>query len=97
MMSESTTLPAALQLLPAPEASVRVLVVDDDELDRLAVRRYLQRSSVLVGVEEAGTAAETRERIAASSYDCILLDYYLPGAEGLALLRRSAKPRRTRL
>jgi CheY-like chemotaxis protein len=77
MIPESTTPPAALRPPGTNQAALRILVVDDDELDRLAVRRCLQRSSVLVGVEEAATAAEARERMAASDYDCILLDYYI--------------------
>jgi PAS domain S-box-containing protein len=94
MMTETTTTSVVSRQPRTQEAAFRILVVDDDELDRLAVRRCLQRSSVLVGVEEAGTAAEARERIAASAYDCILLDYYIPGVEGLALLRsiRKAAP-----
>ncbi len=79
--------------LPAParpragDAPMRILVVDDDELDRLAVRRCLLRSSTLVRVDEAATAAELRERIGPGLYDCVLLDYSLPGAEARTLLQ----------
>jgi PAS domain S-box-containing protein len=72
--------------LRAGDAPMRILVVDDDELDRLAVRRCLLRSSTLVQVDEAATAAEMRERIGPGLYDCVLLDYYLPGADALTLL-----------
>src|SRR5690606_9724725 len=40
-----------------------------------------------VQTDEAESAAETLEKIAAAVYDCILLDYYLPGVSGLSLLR----------
>lgn len=80
MHPEMTTARAADPNTRKSEAALRILVVDDDELDRLAVRRCLHRTSTLVRVDEAATAAETRERIAAAAYDCILLDYYIPPA-----------------
>jgi PAS domain S-box-containing protein len=60
--------------------------VDDDEVDRLAVRRSLQQSGIRVMVDEATSAAEAQERIGLAVYDCVLLDYYIPSVEGLALL-----------
>src|ERR1700732_827925 len=65
---------------------VRILVVDDDEADRLAVRRCLHQSGLSVAIEEARTGAETLELIAHSDYDCVFLDYYLPDVAGLSLL-----------
>jgi PAS domain S-box-containing protein len=78
----------------AGQAPLRILLVEDDTFDRLAVRRCLQQSGVSVKVDEAASAAETLERIGASGYDCLLLDYYLPGVQGLALLQaiRAAVP-----
>ena len=70
---------------PAP---LHVLVVDDDAVDREAVRRCLRQSGVMVEVDEAESAAETLRRIASSSYDCVVLDYHLPDLDGVALLRR---------
>jgi DNA-binding NtrC family response regulator len=78
----------------AGQAPLRILLVDDDDFDRLAVRRCLQQCPVSVEMDEAVTAAETLERIDASAYDCVLLDYYLPGVAGLSLLHavRAAVP-----
>ena len=64
---------------------LRILVVDDDETDRLAVRRCFYQSGLSIAVDEAGTAAETLKLIAQSDYDCVLLDYYLPDSPGLTL------------
>lgn len=66
--------------------SVRLLVVDDEQTDLLAVRRALAQSPIPAEIDEATSAAEAMERVASTAYDCILLDYYLPGVEGLALL-----------
>jgi PAS domain S-box-containing protein len=65
---------------------LRILVVDDDEADRLAVRRCLHQSGLSVAIEEARTGAEALKLIAHSDYDCVFLDYYLPDVAGLSLL-----------
>ena len=66
---------------------LRILVVDDDETDRLAVRRYVHQSRGIITIDEASCGAETLEHVAATIYACIFLDYYLPGEDGLALLK----------
>src|SRR5688500_13101457 len=72
---------------PAPRP-MRVLVVDDDELDRLAVRRYLQQSNIDAPVDDAASAPEALRRVTPDAYDCILLDYYMPGVDTVALFRQ---------
>ena len=67
---------------------VRILVIEDDELDRRAVCRYLQQCGILVTADEAASAEETLDRIRSVNYDCVLLDYYIPGVDGLSLLSR---------
>ena len=66
---------------------LRILVVDDDELDRIAVRRHLQQSGVDARTEEACSAKETLEKVQATALDCVFLDYYIPGDDTLKLLR----------
>ncbi|HEX2096469.1 MAG TPA: ATP-binding protein [Solirubrobacterales bacterium] len=67
---------------------LRLLVVDDDELDRRTVRRALRQAGVAAVFEEAGSAAEAVERLRPGSHDCVLLDYYLPGTDPAELLHR---------
>jgi signal transduction histidine kinase len=66
---------------------LRVLLVDDDEVDRLAVKRLLQQAGIQADIEEcvdrAGALAAAREK----AFDCVLLDYRLPGSECAPLLR----------
>ena len=69
-------------------APLRILVVEDDELDRRAVRRCLQQCGIAVTVEYASSAQETLQGIASTGYDCVLLDYYIPGVAGLALFQK---------
>jgi signal transduction histidine kinase/DNA-binding NarL/FixJ family response regulator len=77
----------------APKAETRVLIVDDDELDRRAVRRALTRGALQpVVVEEAGDAATAIQLLTAPDarrrFDCVLLDYDLAGDTGIELLER---------
>jgi PAS domain S-box-containing protein len=69
-------------------APLRLLLVEDDELDRRAVRRCLQQCGIPVIAEDASSAEETLQRIASNGYDCVLLDYYIPGVRGLALFQK---------
>ena len=68
------------------DAALRLLVVDDDESDRLAVRRLLKTSDVHTVIDEASSSHEALEHLARGTYDCVLLDYYIPGAAGHSLI-----------
>lgn len=66
---------------------MRILVVDDDQLDRLAVRRALQEAGISTTVDEAASGAEALGLVGPGSHDCVLLDYFMPGDDSVALLR----------
>lgn len=75
---------------PAPEAvtaPLRVLVVDDDDVDRMIVRRALARAGMAVEVREADSAPAAIAQVAGGALDCVFLDYNIPGGDGLTLLR----------
>jgi DNA-binding NtrC family response regulator len=61
-----------------------LLVVDDEPAARYALRRAFERDCRIL---EAGSTAEAREQLRAERPHVILLDYNLPGEDGLALLR----------
>nr|WP_306300158.1 response regulator [Erythrobacter sp. LQ02-29] len=62
----------------------RVLIVEDDEVQREAVGRLLGTQDVeTVGV---GTATECLEELRDGQYDCMVLDLALPDASGFSLL-----------
>ena len=65
--------------------TVRVLVVDDEEVDRLSVRRLLRHQPMELreAVSGAGALAAVEDN---SPIDCVLLDYYLPDAEACELI-----------
>jgi len=66
---------------------LRVLLIDDDEVDRMSVRRLLGTSSPAPAITECDSGEAALERLGAAVYDCILLDMRLPGQSGLDLLR----------
>ena len=62
----------------------RILIVEDDPLQREAVGKLL--ASHDVETVTAGTAAECLERLREQTYDCMVLDLSLPDASGYSLL-----------
>ncbi len=68
------------------EELLRILIVDDDEIDRMSVRRALLKSGVSVEIDEAETCAEAMTLLHKNLYDCTFLDYGLPDQNGLALI-----------
>ncbi|HEX8408965.1 MAG TPA: response regulator [Thermoanaerobaculia bacterium] len=66
---------------------LRVLVVDDDRVDRLALRRALQQTDFDVTVGEADGVLAAIDLLGAEKFDCVLLDYNLPDGDGLTFLR----------
>jgi signal transduction histidine kinase len=66
--------------------SLRILLVDDDEVDRRAVVRLLRKAGIQADVEEQSDRAGALSAAQAGQFDCTLLDYRLPGTDGVALL-----------
>jgi signal transduction histidine kinase len=67
---------------------VRILVIEDDLVDRLAIRRALEQSTLPTAIDEVADAEEALAKAAASAYDCILLDHDLPRMSGLEISRK---------
>ncbi|ALF55041.1 histidine kinase [Nostoc piscinale CENA21] len=70
------------------EETLRILVVDDDEVDRMAVRRALMQAGVKMELSEADNGHEALLALASITFDCVFLDYRLPDQDGLTLIRR---------
>lgn len=67
---------------------MRLLLVDDDELDRAAVIRALFKSSPQNEIVECENALDCLRLSAEQPFDVILLDYRLPDLDGLATLKQ---------
>ena len=66
--------------------SLRLLLVDDDDVDRLAVKRLLRQTRFDAVVEERIDRASALAAFGTGPFDCVLLDYNLPGADGVEIL-----------
>lgn len=71
---------------PAATGDLRVLVVEDDRIDRLALRRHVTEQKLPYTLTETGTIREARAQLAANRFDAVLLDNRLPDGEGVELL-----------
>lgn len=66
---------------------IRILIVEDDLVDRMACRRALaQHSDFEFVLSEAETGREGLQLAHAQKPDCVLLDYHLPDLNGLEFL-----------
>lgn len=72
---------------PGP-SPIRVLIVDDDAVDRRAVRRALSQAGLDAEIEEADRAEGALGLLASRPFDCVVLDFRLPGTDGFEVLRR---------
>ncbi len=70
-------------------SSLRILLVEDDEHDRLTFRRAFEKDHVTCEITECIRAEEALERIRAdaSSLDVVVIDHKLPGMSGLDLCK----------
>lgn len=66
---------------------VRVLVVDDSQINLEVVSQLLERNGAVVETAESGYAA-LRCLQAADAYDAVLMDVQMPGIDGLETTRR---------
>ena len=74
--------------MTATDKAIRILLVDDDVVDRQNVKRALNRSGLTVETSEASTGMSALEVCEAADFDCLLLDYRLPDFDGADLLER---------
>jgi two-component system, sensor histidine kinase len=80
------TMPVEQSKMSSPD-SLRVLIIDDNPIDREAYRRLLLRApDGSYKVIEAGSGSEGLELCRSARPDCVLLDYLLPDLSGLEFL-----------
>jgi CheY-like chemotaxis protein len=65
---------------------LRVLLVDDDAVDRMSVRRALRHAGVDAQVDEAVDALDAMSMLASGEYHVVFLDFNIPHGDGLTLL-----------
>jgi CheY-like chemotaxis protein len=90
--------PGAVRTAPAmrPGIAGRILVVDDNRINRLVARRMVELLGA-TAVDESASAQDALERCQRHDYDIVLMDIHMPGLNGLdgsAQLRHSLPPGR---
>lgn len=61
------------------EECLRILLIDDDQVDRKIISRYLKGSGIDVDLEESSDPAQAADLIKHNRYDCVLMDFRFPG------------------
>lgn len=64
----------------------RILLIDDDNVDRTMVRRALEKSGLGHDLVEAPDGATGLRHAKEQAFDCVLLDYRLPDVDAFELL-----------
>jgi two-component system nitrogen regulation response regulator NtrX len=70
----------------------KILIIDDEELIRSSLKKYLKRDGYDVSAAESGE--EGLEVFTTEQPDIVLLDLHLPGTGGLAVLESLKKVRK---
>jgi|UPI0003637EC0 signal transduction histidine kinase len=68
------------------EEKLKVLVVDDDEVERMAVRRAFQAANFTIELVEVTNCRSAIAVLCNNTFDCVFLDYCLPDQDGLGFL-----------
>ncbi|WP_414514383.1 ATP-binding protein [Nostoc sp. PCC 9305] len=70
------------------EETLKILVVDDDEVDRLAICSALTTAGVQMQLSEVGNGNDAFSVLSITAYDCVFLDYSLPDRDALTLIQQ---------
>lgn len=67
------------------QPEMNILIIDDDQIDRMAIKRYLA-ALPSANIYEAESGAQALTYLKEYSFDCMFLDYLLPDMDGLQFL-----------
>lgn len=76
-------------MTPASSTALKILLVDDDDVDRLAVLRALGHVEAPVQVQEATSAEAGLALLREARFTCAIVDVHMPGHRGDWLLRKA--------
>jgi len=73
------------------EGKLKILIVDDEIVDRMAINRDLKETDLDIEITEANDAKSAIAILKTNNFDCICLDYLLPDWNGLELVKELQK------
>ncbi|MCK5074886.1 MAG: response regulator, partial [Calditrichia bacterium] len=71
------------------EDKIKILLIDDDEIDREAIIRHINKNLLPYFIDEAGSEEEAVDALSKNDYDVILLDYDLGTATAIDILPKT--------
>lgn len=74
--------------VPQQLSPIRILVVDDNALNRQVASLQLRRQLLHAEVEQAANGEQALEKVRDGSLDIVLLDLLMPGMDGFATARK---------
>jgi PAS domain S-box-containing protein len=66
----------------------QILLIDDDEIDVIKFQKTILKTDLQTQVDICYNATDAFNKLEKKAYDCIFLDYLLPGIDGLQLLKK---------
>ncbi len=69
------------------EQRIKLLIIDDDEVDRLAIKRAIKLSGFNADILMIDRYVQGMESALTETFDCIFVDYNLPGYTGLQFIK----------
>lgn len=72
--------------------NLSILIIDDDQVDREAVCRYLKKRGRTIDFHEACGGKDAEPLLREKKFDCVFLDYNMPDTDGISLLRKVYNP-----
>lgn len=66
--------------------SIKILNIEDEDVDHLALLRMVREKGLAYEVERAANIAEAADLLEKNKYDAVLIDYRLPDGTGLDVL-----------
>lgn len=70
------------------EDTLKILVVDDDEVDRMAVRCALTKAGIQMELSEVADGNDAFSILSSTAYDCVFLGYRLLDRNGLTFIQQ---------
>lgn len=67
---------------------MKLLLVEDDMVDRMSIRRILSKANLEIEVTEAISGGDAVEAVAKNDFNLVLLDYNLPDMSGIEVLQK---------
>ena len=70
------------------DKNYKLLLIDDDKMDRMVFQRYLQKSKIKFDIYECDKGQSGINEFQKNQFDCVFLDYGLPDTDGLQVLEK---------